>query len=221
MDAYYIWSYQSTSSIAPIIKFIITNGSMTGRVDEGKAFYEGVLHDLGVERQVKEWTTTPVRSIYFSEYIGEDDWRDNWQIVWKCHAVLEGDESVKFATHDLFVGTDAYADNWQGMPKDDDPVPCIVIADFETEVELQDALDTIEATDFSQMRSKYGAGNPVFNRFRVLDRFIQIQIDLGVFPLEFYRDDAQYALHIIKICEEAGGIVNHLEHGEEDEEDDE
>ena len=199
MSAYFIWSYQSPTSKPSIVDLFITNGTVTG----GK---------------VLKWATIPIRSMYFSEYVGEDEWRDNWQLVWKCRIELKGESPVQFNTHELFVETDATDDKWRDEPEDDESVACYVIADFATDKELKEALDAVEATDFSEMQEEYGVGEPEFNRCKIMDSFIQLQINLGEFPIEFYEDDTQYALHIIKICEEAGGIVNHLEHDEEDSE---
>ena len=83
MSAFYLWSPSISDNQKNAVELFVTRGD-NGAIANGTIeFAQEILESIGVTGNVKSWKVAPFRSSYFSEYVGEPDWRDTWQLVWK------------------------------------------------------------------------------------------------------------------------------------------
>lgn len=208
MSAYNIWNPNIRSDTPKVLEFVLTNGDVTGGVDQGKEFIEGLLKDIGIEAQASSWLIEPFRSNYFSEYLDEGNWRDIWQLVWRIQVALNVEVKAVPGTQVAWVNTNATGSGWREEPGDDELVDCIVISDFDSEAALMQAQMAISSDDFKEMRKRYSVGIPTFGRSKTLGKYEQLQINLGKFPEKFYAEGADYAERVIEQCKKEKGTVH-------------
>jgi hypothetical protein len=207
---YYIWNPYLVPDHHKSLEFVLTRGDSNQIAKGTKEFIENILKDIGVNERVAKWSIYPCRSKYYSEYLGEDDWRDNWQIVWKVHVITTTNIGELPKIKEDAIGTDATDDSWstKNVLDDTDKVACLVIADFDNEAALKKAQDTISGNDLKEMRKRYSAGKPTFSRSVVSGKYHQLQINLGRFPGDFFAKGADYAERVIELCKNAEGTVH-------------
>jgi hypothetical protein len=209
MSAFYLWDPYTLPSNDSVLEFVLTNGDVAYGILRAKDFVEALLADLGVKRQAKKWSLHPCRSRYFSEYLEGDDWRDVWPIVWRFQVELDGPLGALQERKDP-LGTNATGhDRWDG-PEKDDPLSCLVVADFRTKSDLEKAQKAI-LTDKrrAEMQREQRVGDPVLSYGTAWDRHWQLRVQLGVFPSSFYADGAKYARYVDRLCERAKGTTHH------------
>jgi hypothetical protein len=213
MSAFYIWNPYTAPANPKVLDFMLTNGDVAG-IPQDEKFIQSVLKDIGVEASVKSWTIKVYRTNYYSDYLGEEDWRDIWQPVWKLHVVTDEEIRALPKRKTPWMGTNATGKNLLDRPDRNAIISCLVISDFKSEAALRKAQSALTNADFKQLQAQYSAGEPQFSRSEVLGKYKQLQIDLGEFGEEFYASRADYAEQVIEICKNAKGIVHYKTHPE-------
>jgi hypothetical protein len=210
MAGLYLWSPCLLPDIRSMIEVIVTRGETSGIADGTSEFARAVLEGIGVKADVSAWTVTPCRTKYFSEYLGEPDWRDNWQLVWKIRiqTTMPVDRLPELKQNG--IGTDAGDNSWSPdkRVKDDDAVRCLVIADFKTENARSSAEAAVAQCFSADVRERYRVGPPELRHARIPPKIEQLQIDLGLFAGRFYADGADYAETVMDACKKAKGTVH-------------
>jgi len=214
VELYDIWTPYNVPARPQSLGFI-----MTGREDYdigrgSQSYIQNLLRDIGVDATPVEWSITPYRSSYYSEYDDEDEaWRDRWRLVW-CVQVA-ADRLIDLPRlEELSIGTNARDDSFsQNEAVDDAPTfKCLVVGDFEDEAARDQARSAVGGDDLRDMREQLGVGLPTFTYLEVGDQFYQLQADLGSFPTAFYANGADYAMRVIEIYKSARGITNFQDH---------
>lgn len=210
MSSYYIWNPFVFPIQPNTLKLILTRGE-TDAVSSGTLeFAQQLIRDIGLEIEVKSWSVKPCRSKYYSEYLGEEDWRDNWQILWKIeilsNTVIEGFPELEEA----WIETNAYDESGTTETSYDDntEVACLIISDFENELDLNNAQDSIQT-----LLSRRSSDNPTtskstFENFRPTSGYHQLQINIGEFPGDFFARGADCAEEIMNLCLRMNGTVH-------------
>lgn len=209
MSNFYIWNPSKIPDSSNSISLVLINGDITREIAIDNKFANHLLKDIGVEGSTIDWTTTPYRSLYFSEYLGEEDWRDNWPIIWKV--IIETDMPIQLNSTQIvpWSPTDANGDNWQKI-SNEDPVGCLVVSDFKLKSSLQRVKDILLSdTKIISYQEDYQVGTPDFSQIKTLVQHEQLHIDLGMFSTSFFKNGANYALHVMNICQQEGGSIHH------------
>jgi hypothetical protein len=213
MSIFHIWNPFVMPDDPQSVSFVLTRGDAFGVNKGTKEFVGQLLSDIGIEAQAKSWTVEHFRSKYYTDFLGEDDWRDNWQLLWRIQIVTSKKIGRLPKTELPWIETDATDESWETAPDDDDAtVGCLVVADFSSEASLEKAEKAILDDDDSvKIQKKYDVGKPEFSRAEVLGKFPQLQIDLGQFPGKFFASGADYAERVMELCVKAKGTTHFAE----------
>ncbi len=217
MSAFYIWNPHVSQDYPNVLDFILINGDIPSGIATDRRFIEQLLNDIGISINVESWTIVSFRSIYFSEYLDRDDWRDVWPIIWKVHVKANKQIENPPKITDLLIDTNASGSDWLDDPEDEDLIGCLVISDFDQEAALEKAqknIITASQTTLEDMRKRYMVGVPQFTRSKISNKYEQLEILLGEFPSSFFERGADYAQNVLEICEQANGIIHLIDHDE-------
>jgi hypothetical protein len=175
-----------------------------------KKFCQGILQELNLDLTVKSWNMEVCRTDFFSDYIGEEDWTDNWQIVWQLKIDTVETNIKKVRLPDVFIESDIDDDSWASQERvtDESISQCLVIGNFLNQGDRNKAIGKI-SENYLKADTSDAIKKPVFLKSKVLDKYFQIVINLGSFPPDFYSQGAAYAKAIEKICKESGGLVHY------------
>lgn len=213
MSMYYIWHPYIVPEQPNSMELIITRGDAGDLGKVNKKFIETLLRDIGLKVNVTKWTSTRYRSNYFSEYLDEGNWEDIWQPVWRVRLSTTKKIASLPKMSQLWLGTNAMTTRRVVAKKTEDKAPCLVISDFKRPAALRQTQETIVADEqIKRMQRRYKVGPPAFTHVRVLGRYPQLQIDLGVFSNDFYARGADYAERVIKLCKKHKGAVHFAAH---------
>ena len=176
-----------------------------------KEFCEKILLFLNIKLIVKSWEIEVCRTNHFSDYIGEDDWRDVWQIVWKLKILTDGSNIPAIQLPDIFVELDIVDDSWNfdEVVTKDTKTSCLIISYFLSEKDREKAIEKISVKDVSSSKDKYSITTIKFSQNKIMDNYFQLTIDLGIFASDFYSNGAKYAEEIIDICKDFNGITHY------------
>jgi len=197
-----------------VIEFILDYRESCGIGQGTKEFMQEILRDIGFESEVVMWVLQPFRSKYYSEFVGADDWRDNWILNWLVSVeTLEPLGRLPLRSFPL-IGTDAFDSTW-GTAKildDDAIVNCLVISDFESENQREEAQKFISETvtngKLKKLREINSAGLPTYSYSEILGKYKQLQVNLGKFPRSFFAQGANYAQEVMELCKRMDGTVS-------------
>jgi hypothetical protein len=207
MNAFYVWNPITISQDSKTLEFVVSNGDVDG-ISQDKKFIESILEEIGADIEVQDWSITPCRSGYYSEYLDEDDWRDAWLLVWKISVTASHEIKRVPDIKDLWKGVNSTGDDWLEVV-DDDAVDCLIVSDFDDELSMKEAVQSVlNDNKMKSMRKKYSAEKPKISCAKVLNKYYQVQVDLGKFPASFFSGDPDYAKLILSLCQEKGGTVS-------------
>ncbi len=198
MAALYVWSPKLVD--ARVVEVLVTRGDISGIANGTVEFADTLLETLSVTAEVSTWRVSAFRTRYFSEYIGEEDWRDTWQPVWRVRIETSSPIAGIPELAEEGVGTDVGDDSWtpENRLRDDDDVKCLVIADFAT------------GTTLAYAKSLVGNlfESPDFREVTIADGIQQLQIEAGPFPAHFFAEGAGLAEQVVEACQALGGTVH-------------
>lgn len=216
MSIFYIWNPIIEPEHPQTVEFVLTPGDAYSINRGTKKFFQKIFDDSGIEAKVKSWKVKKYRSKYYTEFLGEDDWRDNWQLIWRAEVTAAGKIKALPEMEIPWIGTDATDETWKIAEDDaDETVGCLVVADFENEKDLKKAEKTIkEDEEAKKMQRKYSVGKPQFFTSEMIGEYKQLQIDLGDFPGQFFAKGADYAEYVMKLCRKAKGTTHFAERAE-------
>ncbi|KAF3889801.1 MULTISPECIES: hypothetical protein [Nostocales] len=177
-----------------------------------KNFFETLLKDMGIEGEVVNWLLKPYRSNYYTDYLGEADWHDVWQIVWKARVVTVEEISTFLEWEETYIESEAIDESasLSHTITDTATIGCLIVADFKSLATLIKTTKAIANANFSEIQHKYSVSPPIFN-YSLSKKYKQLQIDIGQFQSDFFLQGADYAEQILEICKQAGGTVNYQE----------
>lgn len=216
MSIFYIWNPIIVPRKPKTIEFVLTRGDAFGINKGTKDFLSQIFEALQIDAKVEDWKFKKYRSKYYTDYLGEKDWRDNWQIVWRAQATAEKKIGKIVEMNEPWVGIDATDDSWETAVDDDkEKVGCLVVADFDKKTDLKKAeKSVVEVKKAKSMREKYEVGNPVFAYTEMMDLYRQLQIDLGDFPGRFFAKGADYAELVMDLCKKSKGTSHFADRAE-------
>ncbi|MFD2565654.1 hypothetical protein [Aquimarina rubra] len=176
-----------------------------------KSFCQSILSYLNLNAIVKSWDIVVCRTDYFSDFIGESDWADNWQIVWKLKIYTSEINTSEIKLPDVFIGLDLDDDSWIFSERvtENDTTNCVVICNFLYEANRTKASEAIFNYHSTFIKNEVNIEIPVFLKLTILDKYYQLIIDLGNFKPNFYKNGAEYAKTVQNICKEFGGLPHY------------
>ena len=211
MSAFYIWNPMVTPEDKRKLHFFVTNGDVPSGIFSDKNFGQEIVSTMGINKKVADLKITAYRSSYFSEYMDSDDWQDVWQIVWRWFIHFPSPIGKLQELKDPWLGINFAGKSYIDSPEDEQPINCLVIADFDTRADLEIARNAINSKEVVKYREIHKLPVPHFYESIAFCKYHQLQIDLGRFENHFYLNRAEYATMILERCRKAGGTTNHLE----------
>ena len=212
MSNYFIWyPYVPDEEPKTLVCFLTPGDTGYEIADGSQEFIEQILRDLQMNNEPKSWAITTCRTKYFSDYIGEEDWRDNWQIVWKIK--VDALKPIYISLQKKpFYPTSAVDTNW-GYDQHLDhlsEVDCLVIGDFSSNRKRKFAQKEVSKF-IAENNSKVGKnfGEPIFNFHKTLEDTYQLHINLGKFSGGFFSEGAVYAENIMSIIQHCDGKIHY------------
>lgn len=174
-------------------------------------FCKTILSSLNLNVVVKSWEVIVCRTDYFSDFIGEDDWADNWQIVWRLKIYTSEISIPEIKLPNVFIALDLDDDSWSFSERvtENDITNCLVISNFLNKKDREIAMEAI-STYCSSFKVEAATVTLSFLKLELLDKYFQLIIDLGRFNPDFYKNGATYAKAIQNICKEYGGLSHYL-----------
>jgi len=216
MSIFYIWNPIVLPRKPKTLEFVLTRGDAFGINKGTKSFLAEIFEALQIETKVKNWKVKKFRSKYYTDYLGEKDWRDNWQIVWRIQVTAVDKIGKIVEINEPWIGTDATDSSWKtAVDDDDETVGCLVVADFEKAEDLKKAEKLIEGDEKTKkMREKHEVGKPEFGLSEMMNLYPQLQIDLGDFPGKFFAGGADYAEKVMTLCKKMKGTIHFADRAE-------
>jgi hypothetical protein len=199
------------------VEFALTYGAGDSIARGTKKFMQELLDDIGLKGDVVKWTLQPCRSKYYSEYIGAEDWRDNWSVVWKIR-IQTAQKLDSLPISEPLIETNAFDSTWtiSNTLKDDAEVDCLIISDFDTKISLEETqktiLNAVTKDGLKKLREKYARELPTFSQVKIRGKYHQLEVNLGKFSGSFFAQGADYAEGILKLCQKMNGAVNFSDH---------
>ena len=197
---YSVWYPFPAGNDPPAVEMWLTPANMRNIGSGTDELVAGLLEAAGVSARVVRWSMRRFRTSYFTEYLDSDDWQDVWQPAWKVRAELA--EPAFFGKrapggeYDANVVDDSWSpDNDTGRIL---AAPCLVLADFPD----PDALGRARK-DVAEL-----APGVRLAEGRALDRFPQLEIDLGDRPASFYEEGAGDAVALAEVCRSLGASTH-------------
>ena len=204
--SYWIWDPHVPRGAPDSVEFVLTPSDV-GPPSASKRFVVAVLRDMGLEVGVRKVTKETFRASYYTDYLKSKDWRDVWPIVWRYR--IETDrERVRLRVDERDTETDAFAGTTIEDPDGPPSARCLVVADFGTERAAREAEKAIVGTSLSEYQSRYRVDPPQVRRFGIKPKYVQLQFDIGRFPLEFYSSGADYAAAVGELCRRQRGTLH-------------
>jgi len=218
MAGLYLWNPTLLPKSNRALTLFITRGDTTGIAEGTQEFAQQILETLGVRVRAKGWEVTPYRSKYFSEYLGEKDWRDNWQLIWKMRIETTEPLTGTPKAESSGIGTDAFDNSFNPLNRmrDDATVRCLVVADFSNAKARDAAAEAVEELASANDERDQRFRTPEFSHAKLSNGVEQLQIDLGPFPASFYSKGAKLAEEVITVCKKAGATVHFQERPKKD-----
>lgn len=216
MSIFYIWNPTIVPQESQKIEFVLTRGDAFSVNKGTKEFFQQIFKDLGIGEKVEKWKVGKYRSKYYTDFLGEDDWRDNWQLIWRAEVTAKGKIKELAEMQEPWIGTDATDETWKTATEDDNEiVGCLIVSDFEKTTDLEKAKKIIlESAEVKEWQEKYSVGRPKFDYSEMMGIFKQLQIDLGDFEGSFFAKNADYAEYVMDLCKKAKGTVHFAERAE-------
>jgi hypothetical protein len=179
----------------------IANGS--------KGFFEQIFADLKIPAVPLSWEMQVCRSDYFSDFAGEDDWRDVWRTTWIAKVKTQEKIDKIAMIKDVFIESEAMDESWvyQKRITADSITNSLIISDFDSIQKLNKAADKINkikldpSDDYIEPRIK-------IDTVEIMDKYYRLQIDLGKVKPTFYSKGAADARKVQKICKDEGGTIH-------------
>jgi hypothetical protein len=169
---------------------------------------------IEIQNNITSWDIIPVRTCYYTDFLGADEWQDNWQSLWmvkinlksslKSHLLKEG--IIEIGLEDV---NQESIQNYKA-PKNinsNDPISCMIICQFSKDIPFSLIKSTISTNDFSEMQRKYNVQSFSLQHVEHVT-YQQVHINLGLFSSDFFSCGADYANQIIQACKQLGGIHN-------------
>ena len=209
MSAFYIWNPCIATNKQNQLEFVLINGDVSG-IALDKPFAQHLLKDIGIEAEIQQWEAKPYRSLYYSEYLGEGNWRDDWPIIWKVKIEMKEPIQSELSQRSVpWLPTNATGDVWKELVKGE-VVGCLVVSDFKDSALLQKTIARLkEDSRIEDFEHRHHTDSLNFSQSRVLNKYEQLQIDLGQFPDAFFAEGARYAQYVMHICQQQGGSIHH------------
>jgi hypothetical protein len=205
MSAFSLW-HPHFSPNHQTLQVYSLNGDVTGGINQDDQFITQVLSDLGVQQPPAHYTFRPFRTKYYSYYVNEADWQDNWVLLWKVQIDLTVPLTELPKYFDAYIDTDAYGENWVDEPAESEPITCLVMANAPTSTTLHTCID--------QLKHNFDTTGWRFEVFEYVEhgehgqQYAQLEIDLGKFPSQFFADGAPLATQVMAVCERHGASVH-------------
>src|SRR5215203_4623600 len=160
MSIFYIWNPIIVPRKPETVEFVLTRGDAFSVNKGTKKFFQAVFEALKIKTKVADWKVKKYRSKYYTDFLGEDDWRDNWQIVWRAQVTATTDIKSLPEMDEPWIGIDENDTTWKTTVDDEDEtVGCLVVADFKNKSDMEKAEKEIkENAKAKKMQEKYSIG---------------------------------------------------------------
>lgn len=210
MSIFNLWNPVIQDEAPNVLSFVITGGDAYGINKGTQHFFEEAAASLGVDIEIISWNVRPSRSKYYTDFLGEPEWRDNWQLVWKARIEGVGPLKPLRAGKSPWTGVDIFDDSWSGPCEDGvNDEGCLIVADFTSAANRQRAKAVMQSDQAAKsMQTTLGLPDPVFDVSTVANKYHQLQAELGRLPASFYAEGAGYGEYMMSICKEHKGTVH-------------
>jgi hypothetical protein len=209
MSIFNLWNPNTPPKRPNELEFVITRGDAYGVAKGTRQFFTQAAQALGVSAEVESWDVRAFRSKYYTDYLGEPDWRDNWQLVWQAKLVMAAPIGKLPRSAAPWAELNAFDDTWHESSGAGGKVGCLVVADFADAGSRTKARQLIEADPQAKaLQARYHLPDPAFGTSKVVGKFPQLQVDLGQVSDDFFANGADYAEHVMDLCRKAKGTVH-------------
>jgi hypothetical protein len=210
MSVFHLWNPNVSPEQPEALEFVITRGDAYDIAKGTRRFFVEAAHALGVPGEIRSWSVRACRSKYYTDYLGEFDWRDNWQPVWKATLVMAQPVGILPHNASPWIGLDAFDDSWHsGARRMAHKVACLVVADFANAAARSKAQRIIQADSMAKaLQARHRLPDPEFGTSSVVGKFSQLQVDLGQVRETFFANGADYAEHVMGLCRKSKGTVH-------------
>lgn len=176
------------------------------------SFFNKIFTDLKISGMPVSWKIQVCRSDYFSDFAGEDDWRDVWRTTWRAKVKTQIDIDKIPMIKGPFIESEAMDESWvyQKRVTEYSMTNCLIISDFDSIKKLKDSADKISKLNLDPSED-YIEARIKLETVKIMDKYYQLQIDLGKVKPTFYSKGAMDARMIQKICKSEGGIIHFQE----------
>ncbi len=216
MSRFYVWQPRLSIENRHRLQLTILYGGSDQIFQGTDAFIAALLRDIGLANYtLAGWEIKPVRSKYYSTYIGEGNWQDEWQVAWIATLQSKQEFSLPQMANLWAESDTAYDTTWSPqnhLPKEA-ALPCLLICD----VSLSWIIQKIEAAIIQDEKSRsfqarYSVSSPEFEQFvwktPTGGEYYQLHIRLGKFSPEFFAGGADYAEHVLDVCKSFGATIH-------------
>jgi hypothetical protein len=170
--------------------------------------------NIDTQNDISSWDIKPIRTCYYTDFLGEEEWQDNWQYLWMVKINLKSSlKSYPLKEGMIEIGLqDVNQESIQDYKEPErvntnDRISCMIICQFSKDVQFSAIRSAISSNDFSEMQRKYGV-QPFSVQHVEHVKYQQVHINLGEFSSDFFSSGADYADRLIKACQQLGGIHN-------------
>jgi hypothetical protein len=198
------------------LEFFLTFGDSFSIGFGTTSFIQTLIEEIGFKAAVEEWSIEPCRAKYFSDYLDSDEWEDRWQLVWKVTAVSKQpiNELPVFDTvleNMLFLSNEADDESYSLSHQPiSSPARCLIISAFFNKETLEEAKSAINNhTELEKLQDIYSFDKPLFKVFQRVPGAYHLELDLGKFPDNFFREGAKYADVIERLCRTKKGLTHY------------
>jgi hypothetical protein len=106
MSAFYLWLPSQLAPKSNQYELVVTNGDGTAGIPDCKDFYNYLLELANITPAQYKIRVKPARSRYHSEYLENDNWEDQWPLVWKVAYIFSQELSFKWPYPEQNVSID-------------------------------------------------------------------------------------------------------------------
>ncbi|HYO46964.1 MAG TPA: hypothetical protein VEY33_09795 [Gemmatimonadota bacterium] len=199
MGSYHLWHPCFVQDDPLTIEAYVTTGDALLDPRGGRELTVSALSALGladVTSRLLGDSLDAARTHYFSSYRDRQDWQDRWPEVWRWRATLAPGPTP--ALRAAPAGNRYDLDAPGSMPQDAKHWTCLLVVDAATDAISDRAAELIAA-------ARPGA---LLERARALDRFPQLRVNLGRFPVSWFVAGATEAEELLAALDEVGASMS-------------
>lgn len=199
MGSYHLWHPCFVRADPLTIEAYVTTGDALLDPRRSRELTVAALSAIGLAdaaSRVHDDALDVARSPYFSSYRDRPDWQDRWPEVWRWRVTLAPGATPAMPTAP--PGNRYDLDAPGSMPHEREKWTCLLVVDAASDATRDRAAGAIAAA--------FPAAT--VEPARALDRFPQLRVDLGTFPVSWFEAGAPEAEELLAALHEVGASTS-------------